>query len=449
MEIFGPAGCVCGCVRSGGDMGGKRIPAVETTGDVPDRSAGPPGTFRIGRGGSKGGGELFCAEQKVVQELQRRLGFLHIPQSGAQQPPAHQEGGVLRREPVGRGCLKRVCVQFVLERFLQWFQVVHGCLAQDIHKILCGEQLWRGTLFAGEHQFVLPLRDRSLNDRVPAAVQHQQITDQDAQLPLDSVGIRVAHAERKAALALRQGDPVNLHLHKVPAVGDKICQQVPPERGDIDSGVLGAVHIVTKLSDIAAQKKGAALVFVPGGGRRGFACISVGLFALIQIALQKVSHVMPVERICMVLTLVEQLEGIADDIQRVAQTETFLTGEEKIALHLFQRHFQQERDMVGLLAVAHAAVRDGPFEDGPPGSAGGVAAKFFPAQELQIRGGGPDDVFRPGLQVFRRAVDKIAGLCRGAVAFAEKLRVMRLDAAAQEDARRHVLAGAGQMLIEL
>ena len=118
----------------------------------------PPGTFRIGRGGSKGGGELFCAEQKVVQELQRRLGFLHIPQSGAQQPPAHQEGGVLRREPVGRGCLKRVCVQFVLERFLQWFQVVHGCLAQDIHKILCGEQLWRGTLFAGEHQFVLPLR---------------------------------------------------------------------------------------------------------------------------------------------------------------------------------------------------------------------------------------------------------------------------------------------------
>ena len=82
-------------------------------------------------------------------------------------------------------------------------------------------------------------------------------------------------------------------------------------------------------------------------------------------------------------------------------------------------------------------------------AAGGVAAKFFPAQELQIRGGGPDDVFRPGLQVFRRAVDKIAGLCRGAVAFAEKLRVMRLDAAAQEDARRHVLAGAGQMLIEL
>ena len=109
---------------------------------------------------------------------------------------------------------------------------------------------------------------------------------------------------------------------------------------------------------------------------------------------------------------------------------------------------QQKGDVIGFLPVSCAAIGHIPLKNGIPCGAGVLAAEFRKAQALQVLGDDLDGGAWPRLQFLRLAIDKVGGLCRGAIAFLEKFRAVLLDAAAQKDALRHVLAGAGQMLLD-
>ena len=212
MEVVGPFRCtrMCG-FRSIGDTGRKCPFAVETAGKVPDHITGQPGTARIGQLRNIRFFDRLYLKKEVVQGLHRCLegiGTRRPLRRDAQQPLAHKKSGLLRLDGSRTRFLKRVRIQFFLKRFFQRLKGFPACLAENGHKIVCRKQFRRSAFFRGKQQFIPPLLlffwIYRLNHRVPAAIQHQQITDQNAQFPLDGVGIRVAHADLNAALTGRK-----------------------------------------------------------------------------------------------------------------------------------------------------------------------------------------------------------------------------------------------------
>ena len=219
--------------------------------------------------------------------------------------------------------MKGVRVQLFLKRFFQRLKGFPACLAENGHKIVCREQFRRSAFFRGKQQFIPPLLlffgVYRLNHRVPAAIQHQQITDQNAQFPLDGVGIGVAHADLNAALIrgeLFRVDSLQFHLRKIAAMGEQILLQVMSECGNVDGGIVGAVHSILQLLGVAAQKAGTT-VFL-GEMANGLLCRCVGGLTGGQIPLQNIGHIPPVKGIRMVFFRIKKLEGEAHDIQRVA-----------------------------------------------------------------------------------------------------------------------------------
>ena len=175
------------------------------------------------------------------------------------------------------------------------------------------------------------------------------------------------------------------------------------------------MHSILQLLGIAAQKAGAAVLL--GEVVDGLLCRCVGGLAGGQIALQNIDHIPPVKGIRMVFFRIKKLEGEAHDIQRVAQAERFLTGEEKVALHLFGRHVQQKGDVIGFLPVSCTAIGHIPLKNGIPCGAGVLAAEFRKAQALQVLGNNLDGGAWPRLQLLRLAIDKVGGLCHSTIAF--------------------------------
>ena len=226
---------MCG-FRAIGDTGRKCPFAVETAGKVPDHITGQPGAARIGQLRNIRFFDRLYLKKEVVQGLHRCLeviGTRRLLRRDAQQPLAHKKSGLLRLDGSRRRFLKRVWVQLFLKRFFQRLKGFPACPAENVHKIICREQFRRSAFFRGKQQFIPPLLlffgVYRLNHRVPAAIQHQQITDQNAQFPLDGVGIRVAHADLNAALIrgeLFRVNPLKFHLRKIAAMGDKILLQI-------------------------------------------------------------------------------------------------------------------------------------------------------------------------------------------------------------------------------